>query len=68
MCNAYPVNNQNLVNKIFPSCNECQKLKGYDSVILSFISSRLNFLLFRYPIDKNIPNTEQGVLSDVEHS
>ena len=42
MCNAYPVNNQNLVNKIFPSCNECQKLKGYDSVILSFISSRLS--------------------------
>ena len=42
MCNAYPVNNQNLVNKIFPSCNECQKLKGYDSVILSFISSWLS--------------------------
>lgn len=42
MCNAYLVNNQNPVYKIFPSCNECQKLKGYDSVILTFISSRLS--------------------------
>ena len=42
MCNAYPVNNHNPENKIFPSCSECQKLKEYDSVILSFISSRIS--------------------------
>ena len=66
MCNAYPVNNQNRVNKIFPSCNECQKLKGYISHSEFYFFSA--FMLFRYPIDKNIPNTEQGVLSDVEHS